>query len=238
MKNSKEDTKKEQYNNNGFAIVEDIFSEEEITKMIQILAVKEKEYAIRQLITQKPELLDVLFSNSKFKELYNSVCTKDYFLTKAIYFNKIAAANWFVAYHQDISISAKQKSETEGYRDWTFKKQQYGVIPPKEILESTVTIRIHLDDTDKNNGALRVLAKSHKKGFIRIDETFNHKDYGKEVICNIKKGGLMLMSPLLLHASDKSVRNANRRVIHLEFCNKEIPMGWLERKELTNTILE
>ena len=40
----------------------------------------------------------------------------------------------------------------------------------------------------------------------------------------------MLMKPLLLHSSNKSISQNDRRVIHLEFCNKDIPMEWLEKK--------
>jgi len=42
----------------------------------------------------------------------------------------------------------------------------------------------------------------------------------------------MLMKPLLLHASQKSISENDRRVIHLEFSNQEIPMEWLEKKEI------
>ena len=45
----------------------------------------------------------------------------------------------------------------EGYGPWTVKQNQYAVQPPLDILENNFTIRIHLDDTDENNGALRVI---------------------------------------------------------------------------------
>ena len=43
----------------------------------------------------------------------------------------------------------------------------------------------------------------------------------------------MLMKPLLLHASSKSISEYDRRVIHLEFSKQEIPMGWLEKKNIS-----
>ena len=51
--------------------------------------------------------------------------------------------------------------------------------------------------------------------------------------CVVNKGGVMLMNPLLMHASSKSISEKDRRVIHLEFCNQEIPMGWLEKKTVS-----
>ena len=53
----------------------------------------------------------------------------------------------------------------------------------------------------------------------------------REHICNVQAGGVMLMSPLLLHASNRTTNNRKRRVIHLEFSNAELPdeLNWSER---------
>ena len=58
-------------------------------------------YAIRQLLNKIPELQKVLFENENFKKLFRSICDENYFLTKAIFFNKPKKSNWFVGYHQD-----------------------------------------------------------------------------------------------------------------------------------------
>ena len=225
---------KEMLIDKGFTITENIFSNEELKQLISLIESSAKNYAIRQLVTRIPKVQKIIFENKEFKQLYNSVCTEDYFLTKAIFFNKPSKSNWFVSHHQDVSISVKEKTEAKGYNKWTNKNGQLGVIPPKEILEETITIRIHLDKTDETNGALRVLPSSHNKGIIRIDEKFNKNDFGEEFLCEVEKGAVMLMKPLLLHASSKSISEFDRRVIHLEFCNKEIPMGWLEKKAIIN----
>lgn len=216
----------------GFTITEPIFNNKEIEHITNCIDESEKSYAIRQLFNKIPELQQVIFSNKKFKNLYNSICDKEYFLSKAIFFNKPKQSNWFVNHHQDLSISAKEKTATKGYTNWTNKNGQLGVIPPKEILENSITFRIHLDKTDVTNGALRVIPKSHQQGIIRIDASFEKDEIGEEVLCEVEKGGIMLMKPLLLHASDKSISDFDRRVIHLEFCNREIPMGWLEKKKI------
>ncbi len=62
-----------------------------------------------------------------------------------------------VAWHQDLTISVNKKLDLPGYGPWTIKQDQYAVQPPLEILENIFTIRIHLDDTDEKNGALRVI---------------------------------------------------------------------------------
>ncbi len=224
---------KKELEEKGFSLVNTVFTKEELDSFIDVIENSRKKYAIRQLANLKPELLYLFFKNQQFVNLYQSVCDENYFLSKAIFFNKPSQSNWFVGYHQDMSISVNNKVEKDGYTNWTNKSGQLGVIPPKEVLENTITFRIHLDDTDETNGALKVIPKTHTKGFIRIDENFEKENLGEEYLCNVKKGGVMLMKPLLLHASAKSTSEFDRRVIHLEFSNKEIPMNWLERKKVS-----
>jgi ectoine hydroxylase-related dioxygenase (phytanoyl-CoA dioxygenase family) len=99
------------------------------------------------------------------------------------------------------------------------------VQPPLAILEKNFTIRIHLDDTDAENGALKVILRSHLKGVIRSESIGED-----EVFCNVKRGAVMLMSPLLMHASNRTTNNKKRRVIHIEFSNQSLPEGlnWSE----------
>lgn len=227
LKNRKE------FAENGFSITEIVFNEDEVNRLIDLIEDFSNDFSIRQLINHLPEIQNIVFQNQSFKQLFQSICDEHYFLSKAIYFNKPSKSNWFVGYHQDISISVKERIQTEGYANWTLKKDQLGVVPPLDILKSIVTFRIHLDTTDHTNGALKVIEKSHDKGIIRVNDLFHKKVLGEEVICNVKRGGVMLMKPLLLHASNKSISETDRRVIHLEFCNKEIPMGWLEKKKVS-----
>jgi ectoine hydroxylase-related dioxygenase (phytanoyl-CoA dioxygenase family) len=115
-----------------------------------------------------------------------------------------------------------------GFGPWTVKQQQYAVQPPLPILEQNFTVRIHLDNTDEQNGALRVVPGSHKKGIYRpetIDWTVE-----TEAICDVPEGGIMIMRPLLLHASSRTTNNHKRRVIHIEFSNQSLPapLQWSE----------
>lgn len=224
---------KESLAQKGFSKTESIFSNEELQELINLIGNTEKKYAIRQLIHKVPEIWNVIFKNEKFTQLYDDVCNDTFFLSKAIFFNKPSKSNWFVSYHQDLSISVKERIEIEGYTKWTNKNGQLRVIPPKEVLEIIMTIRIHLDKTEATNGALKVIPGSHDKGIIRVDASFDKDNYGEVIVCEVAKGGVMLMKPLLLHASSKSISEFDRRVIHLEFCNKEIPIQWLERKSVS-----
>jgi len=108
------------------------------------------------------------------------------------------------------------------------------VQPPLGILKSITTIRIHLDDTTLQNGALKVIPASHTKDILRTDR--KEWDTHTEKICDVKKGGVLLMKLLTLHASGRTTNGKQRRVIHLEFSNQELeaPLEWLEYHRLNS----
>ncbi|MCL7765457.1 phytanoyl-CoA dioxygenase family protein [Polaribacter sp. Z014] len=234
---------------NGFSVLTDLYSENEINRILACIENTEQDgnsfmktkdlFAIRQLIKNVPELSNLLF-NKKLTELISELSVSEYFLTKAIYFDKTSESNWFVAYHQDLSISVDKKADLKNYVNWTFKKGQNGVQPPIKILQDTITIRIHLDKTDKNNGALKVIPKSHLNGIILADS--KNWNIENEFICEVEKGGVMLMKPLTLHASNRTTNGKKRRVIHLEFNKHKLtePLAWLEhygiKKPVANTV--
>jgi ectoine hydroxylase-related dioxygenase (phytanoyl-CoA dioxygenase family) len=180
-------------------------------------------------LQEVPGLSDIIFTTA-FTTLIHRIFGEDYFVVRSIYFNKPGLSNWFVAYHQDLSISVNGQYKMHGFKNWTNKQGQWAVQPPAEILENMFTIRIHLDDTDEYNGALKVIPGSHKTGMrsrLPVDK-------GDETICRVAKGGIMLMKPLLLHSSAKTTNNQSRRVIHVEFSNRQLPapLAWREAMQL------
>jgi len=224
----------------GFTIIEEVYSNAEIDQLLYIINDanstnktfrKAKDiFAIRQVLKEIPGLTPIIF-NERLLEIIQTRFGKNYFVVKSIYFDKPASSNWYVAYHQDLTISVNEKSPVEGYFNWTKKHDQFAVQPPTELLENIFTIRIHLDDTDAENGALNVIPQSHSKGIIR-PETIQ-LDRESEFSCAVPKGGIMIMKPLLLHSSGRTTNDKQRRVIHIEFSNQELPEGlnWSERME-------
>lgn len=228
----------------GFIIIDAIYNENEIEKLTSIIeSVTEDKagkttfrksedlFAIRQFHKEIPQALDSIF-NQNLKDIIKSNFGENYFITKSIYFDKPEKSNWFVAYHQDLTISVDKKIDVESFENWTTKQDQFAVQPPKDILEKNFTIRIHIDKTTKDNGALKVINNSHSKGIYRV-ENMDFKNE-KETICEVEKGGIMIMKPLLFHASNKTTNNERRRVIHIEFSNIELPNGldWSERTNI------
>jgi hypothetical protein len=95
------------------------------------------------------------------------------FPVRAIYFDKSPDANWMVPWHQDMTLALRTRAEVSGFGPWSTKDGIPHVQPPLEFLQRMLTVRLHLDDTDEANGALRVLPGSHLLGRLsatHIDE--------------------------------------------------------------------
>lgn len=226
------------FNVNGFEVIDSVYSSSEIEEILIVInentsnkATFRKSadlFAIRQFLKEIPACIPLLFNNN-LQNLLSSRFGKEYFVVKSIYFDKPAESNWFVAFHQDLTISVDKKMELEGFGPWTTKQNQFAVQPPSKILEDNFTIRIHLDSATAENGALRVIPGSHANGIVRSDE-INQQHLEKT--CSVEAGGVMLMKPLLLHASGRTINNRQRRVVHIEFSRTELPQGlsWSEKQ--------
>lgn len=181
----------------GFAIVDDIYTTDEVQKILEAIEHTDTSkdtfrksndlFAIRQFLKEVPATFELIFTD-RLKDLILHTLGAGFFVVKSIYFDKPATSNWYVAYHQDLTISVDRKLEIENFGSWTTKQNQYAVQPPAKLLENITTIRIHLDDTDEHNGALRVIPGSHLKQICR-PETIKRAT-GTEAICRVKRGGL------------------------------------------------
>jgi ectoine hydroxylase-related dioxygenase (phytanoyl-CoA dioxygenase family) len=227
----------QEVNKNGFTVIDDIYSDREVADLIGIIDKADQSnptfrkrtdlFAIRQFLKEVPDVKSIIF-NGRLKQLIKNIFGGGYFAVKSIYFDKPEQSNWFVAWHQDLTISVYKKVDLSGYTSWTSKHNQFAVQPPIAILEDNFTIRIHLDDTNANNGALKVLPGSHLKNIYRPENIDWSQD--SESICEVKGGGVMIMRPLLMHASDRTINEQKRRVIHIEFSRAELPeeINWAE----------
>lgn len=229
---------KEDILNQGFTIVDNVLTDEEIDDLLLVISQADTSkptfrktndlFAIRQFLKEVPTSVDKVFTDNLNNIIFD-LFGDEYFVVKSIYFDKPENSNWFVSYHQDLTISVDKKLNLDGFGPWTTKQNQFAVQPPLDILQDNFTIRIHLDNTNEENGALKVIPTSHLKGIYRpgtIDWTVEN-----ETTCNVKKGGIMFMKPLLLHSSSRTTNNNKRRVLHIEFSRSELPdnLNWAER---------
>lgn len=142
--------------------------------------------------------------------------------TRALFFDKVPGANWHVGWHQDRAIAVAKRQELPGWGPWTVKAGVVHVLPPAAILEKMITVRLHLDDCDENNGPLRVLPGSHRHGILSAEQLAALRRERPEALCTGLAGSAVVLSPLLLHASSPAQSPLHRRVLHIEFAPENL----------------
>ena len=149
---------------------------------------------------------------------------------RSILFDKTPKENWPVAWHQDLTIAVSEQRNLPGYGPWSFKDEAFHVQPPLSLLRQMVTLRLHLDDTPESNGALRVVPGSHRSGLMSPGDR-SELSGGIAVTCECDASDVLLMSPLILHSSQRSQVPRRRRILHFEYAREDSlhpDLGWYE----------
>ncbi len=218
----------------GFAIISGVLDRAQIQDLVVFveadLVRDTGRGGVRNLLAV-PEMRR-LAESAPVRSLVEPVLGDGCFPVRGILFDKTADANWKVPWHQDVTIAARERVDAAGYGPWSLKDGVVHVQPPVEVLERMLSVRIHLDPCPTENGALKVIAGSHRQG--KLPETDVAALAGKSVHipCEVDTGGALLMFPLLLHASSASTVPGHRRVLHFDFAAGELPGGpvWAERR--------
>jgi len=87
------------------------------------------------------------------------------------------------------------------------------------VLERIIALRLHLDDSTSFNGPLRVLPGTHSLGVLSDQEVARMSAKIQPLECLSPAGGVVMMRPLLVHASSKSRGPQPRRVLHIEYAS-------------------
>jgi hypothetical protein len=153
------------------------------------------------------------------------------FVVRGLLFDKLPRANWHVGWHQDKAIAVRERIDVPGFGPWSVKAGVPHVQPPPEVLESMLTLRVHLDDCGEDNGPLRVVPGSHTRGSLGVEQEREAIARGPVRTLTVPAGGVVVMRPLTLHASSPAASPSHRRVVHLEYAAEDLPGGleWHER---------
>jgi hypothetical protein len=144
---------------------------------------------------------------------------------RAIYFDKSPEENWGVAWHQDLILALHARIEVPDFGPWSTKDGIPHVQPPVELLQQMLTIRLHLDEADASNGALRVLPGSHRWGRLTPERIHELRSHETDWLCTAAAGDALVMRPLLLHSSNRSTSPRHRRILHIEYAGFALPEG-------------
>lgn len=157
--------------------------------------------------------------------LIASLLPPDAVAVQCTYFEKSSNRNWLVAVHQDLSIPVTGRVESPAWRGWSTKEGRLFGQPPLEVLESLVALRVHLDPCGPDDGALRFVPGSHRRGVVDAALAVHERGRLGEEMCTAAAGDLIAMKPLVLHASSKSRGYSRRRVLHFLFGPPALPDG-------------
>jgi ectoine hydroxylase-related dioxygenase (phytanoyl-CoA dioxygenase family) len=234
-------TYRDEIHEQGFAVVPAVIDSKQIEGLVSDIegldqgdSIRRKGgvFAVRNLLDVCPAVRDLARSAS-IRKIVSSILGELAFPARGILFDKTPNANWLVPWHQDVTIAVAERNEVEGFGPWSIKVGVTHVQPPASVLEQMLSVRIHLDPCGEENGALKVIPRSHRQGRIPEQEAVRLAAQGDAIVCAVNAGDALLMRPLLLHASSASTNPQHRRVIHLDFAANKLPrpLRWLSESE-------
>jgi ectoine hydroxylase-related dioxygenase (phytanoyl-CoA dioxygenase family) len=202
----------------GFAIVPDVFDNLEIDRISRELEGK----SLRRSRAGARHLLSVpavaaLASNPRLLAIAADVLRCEPVLFGATLFDKSTDANWMVAWHQDRALPLVERRDAAGWGPWSEKAGVIYAHAPATALSKVVALRLHLDDSTPDNGPLRVLPGTHTLGVLSDAQIQEAARRSEHFTCKVERGGVIVMRPLLVHASSKITAPASRRVLHFEY---------------------
>jgi hypothetical protein len=215
----------------GYAVIPGAVSDDQIQHLSrEITGVAEATQGTRKLLDALwcSELADQLRVDPRLRPLLPPNAQA----VQCTLFVKSVAKNWLVSLHQDLSIPVAERVDSSQCSGWSQKEGDLFVQPPIAALENIVAVRLHLDDCDERNGALRIVSGSHRLGRLSSAAALAERQRTGESSVAVARGGVMLMRPLLLHASSKASGDSHRRVLHFVFGPPDLPEGlrWPSRK--------
>jgi hypothetical protein len=217
----------------GFSILPGVFEQQQIDNLVAAISRLDNDngvrsrggvYAVRNLLHLSPPIHEFAYS-AKVRSIVEASLGKTAFPVQGMLFDKTPKANWVVPWHQDLTICVVEKIEVPGYGPWTMKAGMCHVQPPVPILEHMLSVRIHLDDCDESNGALKVIPGTHRLGRLTRERILEQQHLVGSISCTVRAGGVVLMRPLLLHASSPASHANHRRVIHIDYTSSSLDGG-------------
>lgn len=212
---------------NGYKLVSGFLTPEQLAPIyhdIETATLPVKSGGIRNA-EKKFSAINALAKSEHLKQQAQKYLAGNPSLVRAILFNKTAANNWFVTWHQDRTVAISEKFDNDLWGAWSIKDGVNHAQPPLAVLNEMVSIRIHLDDTDPGNGCLKLLPNSHHLGVLEQNEVREYVQNNKPIFCDAKAGSALIMRPHILDASSKATKASPRRILHLEYSGFNQPAG-------------
>jgi hypothetical protein len=220
----------------GFAIVPAVFAPAQVDVMRDELrtaleireeatSVRSRDgnvYAARNIVTLWPAAAE-LWRSPPLPELLAAILGRDFGLVRVLFFDKPPEQTWSLPWHKDMTVAVRDnRLPSTRFAKPTRKAGVPHVEAPRDLLETMLTARLHLDDVTEENGPLQVMPGSHRSG-----KKLDLSGGARSILA--RRGDVLLMRPLLAHSSlpSQSGTSRHRRILHFEFAaHADLPDGY------------
>ncbi len=202
----------------GFAILSEVLSRSDIERLNEGLAhnsLPRSRAGMRHAL-RHPAVLAIA-RDLRLLAIAQQVLGSNPFPFRATLFDKSPFSNWLVVWHQDTALPLRERRESPEWGPWSVKDGVLYAHAPASALSHVVALRLHLDDSTFENGPLRVLPGTHTMGVLSDDAIHRLSAQITPIDCLVVRGGILVMRPLIVHASSKSRSAKPRRVLHVEY---------------------
>jgi len=151
----------------------------------------------------RAEAVRTLAHDARLIELARSYLGESAFPFRATLFDKSPQQNWLVVWHQDTALPLCERHDGAGWGPWSIKGDIVCAHAPAHALEQVLAIRVHLDDSNEENGPLRVLPGTHRRGVLSDEAIHEVASQVPSFSCSVNAGSVVAMRPLVVHASSK-----------------------------------
>jgi len=172
-------------------------------------------YGARGLLRARPELVQQL-AEVGLPSIAGAALRRPAVPIDAVSFDKHVAANWAVPSHQDVVVPVPAGAELSSLRNVRIRDGVTYAEPAECVLRELVALRISFDDAGVENGALEVVPGSHLRGRLsdadlRRTSLADYRQYPS------RAGDVLLVKPLVVHRSARSLVPARRRVLQVVY---------------------
>jgi ectoine hydroxylase-related dioxygenase (phytanoyl-CoA dioxygenase family) len=208
------------FSNAGYAIAPDVLPDQAAEFLLRDVDQVPRSRAGARNLMRLPSVVAVA-AGARLQSLASDALGGTAVPFKATLFDKSRGANWAVPWHQDTALPLAARCEAPGWGPFSTKAGVLHAGAPAWALERVVALRLHLDASGPDNGPLRVIAGSHRKGLLDAAGVDGAVHLGAPAECHVPRGGVLLMRPLIVHSSPKAARpDEPRRVLHIEYVDR------------------
>jgi ectoine hydroxylase-related dioxygenase (phytanoyl-CoA dioxygenase family) len=204
----------------GYRILDHIFSETECDGLLSTLSegsARKGRAGTRHLMSYPP--VAAMAADIRMITIAKAALGPEAIPFRATLFEKSGQMNWLIAWHQDTALPLISRFESPGWGPWSQKGGVHYAHAPTWALSRILALRVHLDASSSENGPLRVIPGSHGGGVLSDDAVHDYAVSHSAVECTVGRGGVLAMSPMVIHCSSKARVADPRRVLHVEYAD-------------------